>query len=88
LRTRSKLLALLAFVPYNSKIPEDLRYAQNMHRVNGSIPSIEIAQTFAVESMYYKRPLVVHRFPGYFKFRARIAKTCPESLLIMSDVHN
>ncbi|CAF4154003.1 unnamed protein product [Rotaria sordida] len=63
LRSRSKILALLALIPYDSRKPEDVWYAQNLHRVNGSIPSIEIAKTFSVESMYYARPLGVHRFP-------------------------
>ena len=86
LRTRSKILELLALVPYDPKIPEDVWYAQNMHRVNGSIPSIEIAKTFAVESMYYERPVGVHRFPWHCRFRADLAKTCPESMLVMPDV--
>ena len=86
LRTRSKILELLALVPYDPKIPEDVWYAQNMHRVNGSIPSIEIAKTFAVESMYYERPVGVHRFPWHCRFRADLAKTCPESMLVMDDV--
>jgi hypothetical protein len=86
LRTRSKILALLALVPYDPKLPEDVWYAQNMHRVNGSIPSIEIAKTFSVESMYYERPVGVHRFPWHCRFRADIAKTCPESMLVMPDV--
>jgi hypothetical protein len=86
LRTRSKVLTLLALVPYDPKLPEDVFYAQNMHRVNGSIPSIEIAKTFSVESMYYERPVGVHRFPWHCQFRADIAKTCPESMLAMPDV--
>ncbi|CAF3775767.1 unnamed protein product [Rotaria sp. Silwood1] len=87
LRSRSKILALLALIPYDSKIPEDVWYAQNLHRVNGSIPSIEIAKTFSVESMYYVRPLGVHRFPWNCQFRADLAKTCPESMLIMPDFY-
>ncbi|CAF3698472.1 unnamed protein product [Rotaria sordida] len=85
LRSRSKILALLALISYDSRIPEDVWYAQNLHRVNGSIPSIEIAKTFSVESMYYARPLGVHRFPWNCRFRADLANTCPESMLIMSD---
>jgi hypothetical protein len=38
LRSRSKTLALLARVPYNQKIPEDVWYASNLHRFNGRIP--------------------------------------------------
>ena len=39
LRSRSKILALLVLIPYNSQIPEDMWYAQNLHRVNALIPS-------------------------------------------------
>jgi hypothetical protein len=86
LRTRSKILALLAFVPHKRRTPEDVYYAQNMHRVNGLIPPVEIAKTFAVESMYYDRPLGVHRYGWSCEFRAKLAKTCPESMLITSNV--
>ena len=86
LRTRSKVLQLLALVPYDPTLPEDVWFAQNMHRVNGSIPSVEIAKTFAVESMYYERPVGVHRFPWHCQFRADLAKTCPESMLTMPDL--
>jgi hypothetical protein len=82
LRTRSKILALLALVPYDNKMPEDVWYAQNMHRVNGSIPPVEIAKTFAVESVYYDRPLGVHKSGWTRKFRAKLSRTCPESMLI------
>jgi hypothetical protein len=64
-------------------MPEDVWYAQNMHRVNASIPSMEIAKTFAVESVYYERPLGVHRFPWNCDFRTKLAETCPEAMLIM-----
>jgi hypothetical protein len=83
LRSRSKVLALLALVPYDKNMPEDVWYAQNMHRVNASIPSMEIAKTFAVESVYYERPLGVHRFPWNCDFRTKLAETCPEAMLIM-----
>jgi hypothetical protein len=82
LRTRSKTLALLALVTYDESLPEDVWYAQNMHRVNGLIPSIEIAKTFAVESVYYDRPLGVHHFDTSCEFRANLSKTCPESMLV------
>ena len=85
LRSRSKLLALLELIPYDNKFPEDVWYAQNLHKVNGSIPSVEIAQTFAVESMYYPRPVGIHRFPWHCQFRADLARTCPESMMAMPD---
>ena len=85
LRSRSKILALLALIPYDSRIPEDVWYAQNLHRVNGSIPSIEIAKTFSVESMYYARPLGVHRFRLKCSIRAKLFETCPESMMVMRE---
>ncbi len=85
LRTRSKILALLALVPYDPKMPEDVWYAGNLHKVNGSIPTLEIAKTFSVESLYYERPLGVHRFPWHCQFRADLARTCPESMMTMPD---
>ncbi|CAF3456379.1 unnamed protein product [Rotaria socialis] len=86
LRSRSKILALLALVKYDVNIPEDVWYAQNLHRVNASIPSVEIAKTFAVESIYYEIPLGVHRFRGDYTFRGNLARTCPESMLVTTDV--
>jgi hypothetical protein len=83
LRTRSKTLALLALIPYDQNLPEDVFYAQNMHLVKGLIPSIEIAKTFAVESVYYDRPLGVHHFDTTCQFRANLSKTCPESMLVI-----
>jgi hypothetical protein len=57
-----------------------------MHRVNGSIPSPEIARTFSVELVYYDRPVGVHRYGWRCQFLTRLAKTCPESMLVMSNV--
>ena len=82
LRARSKILELLALFPYNNTMPEDVRYAQNMRKINGSIPPVEIAKTFAVESVYYDRPLGVHKSGWTPRFRAKLASTCPESMMI------
>ncbi|CAF4340078.1 unnamed protein product, partial [Adineta steineri] len=62
LRSRSKILALLQLIQYDSFPPEDVWYAQNLHRVNASIAPVHIAKTFAVESVFYERPVGVHRF--------------------------
>ena len=83
LRSRNKTLELLALIPYNKVMPEDVWYAQNMHRVNASIAPAEIAKTFSVESVYYERPVGVHRFPWSCEFRAKLAETCPEATLTM-----
>ena len=85
LRTRSKILELLALIPYNPRQPEDVWYAQNMHKVKGLIPSVEIAKTFAVESSFYDRPVGVHRFILNCEFQTKLAETCPESMLVMSN---
>lgn len=86
IRSRSKTLALIAHLPYDPAYPEDIWYALNFHLVNASIPSIEIAMTFSVESMFYERPVGVHRFPWHCKFRADLARVCPESVMVMPDV--
>ena len=84
LRSRSKLLTLLALVPYNPRLPEDVWYSQNLRRVNGSIAPVNVAKTFAVESVYYERPLGVHRFPLSCWIQKKLFKTCPESKMILS----
>jgi hypothetical protein len=84
-RTRSKILALLAILKYDNSVPEDVWYAQNLRRVNGSIPPIEIAKTFSVESVYYDRPVGVHHFPWSCQFRMNLSKTCPDSMLIWEE---
>ena len=84
-RSRSKILALIALIPYDFNKPEDVWYAQNLHRVNASIPSVNIAKTFSVESVFYARPLGVHRSPWNCSFRRNIAETCPESVMVLSN---
>ena len=84
IRTRSKVLALLALVKYDPNLPEDVWYAQNMRHVNGSIPLIEVAKTFAVESIYYERPVDIHRTILPCAVREKLYTTCPESMLVMT----
>ena len=85
LRSRSKTLALIALIPYNSRLPEDIWYAQNLHRVNASIPSVDIAKTFSVESVYYERPVGIHKFPWRCDFRRKLAAKCPEAVMVLSN---
>ncbi|CAF4358854.1 unnamed protein product [Rotaria sp. Silwood2] len=85
LRSRSKILALLVLLPYDHKTPEDVWYSQNLRRVNASIAPVNISKTFSVESVYYERPLGVHRFPLKCSIRAKLFDTCPESMMIMPE---
>ncbi|CAF1262169.1 unnamed protein product [Adineta steineri] len=85
LRSRSKILALLQLIQYDSFPPEDVWYAQNLHRVNASIAPVHIAKTFAVESVFYERPVGVHRFTWGCKFRRKISETCPESVMVLPN---
>jgi hypothetical protein len=85
LRSRSKILALLALVPYNSKVPEDVWYSTNLRRVNGSIAPVDVAKTFAVESVYYERPLGIHRPHLKCATRAKLFQTCPDSMIITPE---
>lgn len=83
LRSRSKILALLASMPYNRNIPEDVWYGLNLRRVNGSVAPMNIAKTFAVESIYYDRPVGIHRFSLSCSIRTKLFQTCPEAMLVM-----
>ena len=85
LRSRSKTLALIEMIPYNFDQPEDVWYAQNFHRVNASIASVDVAKTFAVESIFYERPVGVHRFPWRCDFRRKLSRTCPEAVLVLPN---
>jgi hypothetical protein len=85
LRSRSKILALLAVLPYDRKMPEDVWYGLNLRRVNGSVAPINVAKTFAVESIYYDRPLGAHRFNLKCSIRAKLYQTCPESMMITPE---
>lgn len=85
LRSRSKTLALIALMAYNGEKPEDVWYAQNLHRVNATIAPVNIAKTFAVESIYYERPVGVHRFPWRCDFRRKLSQTCPEAVMVLPN---
>ncbi|CAF1040320.1 unnamed protein product [Rotaria sordida] len=84
LRSRSKILALLALVSYHRKVPEDVWYAVNLHRVNAKIAPVAVAKTFAVETVYYERPMGVHLSILSCQMRSKLIQTCPEALMIMS----
>jgi hypothetical protein len=64
-------------------LPEDVWYAQNLHRVNAFIAPVNVAKTFAVETIYYERPLGVHRSLWKCDFRKKIAETCPEAVMVL-----
>ena len=85
LRTRSKILQLLSQIKYNFTMPEDVWYSKNLPLVGGKIPSVDIAKRFAVETVYYDRPLAVHTtILLCHVFRAMI-DTCPEAKLVISE---
>ncbi|CAF4029012.1 unnamed protein product [Rotaria sp. Silwood2] len=84
LRTRSKILALLALHPYDNKVPEDVWYSQNLRRVNASIAPVHVAKTFSVDTVFYERPLAVHRFALRCRTREKLFETCPEAMMVLS----
>jgi hypothetical protein len=88
LRSRNKTLALLALISYDRNLPEDVWYGLNLRRVNGSVAPVDVAKTFAVESVYYERPLGVHRFALKCSIREKLFQTCPESMMIMPEKCN
>ncbi len=83
LRTRSKLLALIELIPYNSLLPEDVWYAENLHRVNASVAPVNLAKTFSVESIFYERPVGIHRFVWRCDFLRKMSQTCPEAVMVL-----
>jgi len=85
LRSRNKTLALLAAMSYDRKMPEDVWYGLNLRRVNGLVAPMDVAKKFAVESIYYERPLGAHRFNLKCSIRAKLFQTCPEAMMIMPD---
>ncbi len=86
LRNRIKTIQLLQIIQWNEnkdKLPEDLWYAINLRRyLNASIPSIDVAKTFSVESIFYSHPMAVHKLLLSYKDRRRLYQTCPEARLI------
>ena len=84
LRSRSKLLALIAHLSYDLAIAEDVWYGVNLHRVNGTVATFETAMRFAVEYVYYERPLAIHKSTSCAIFE-KLFKTCPEAQIIMAE---
>ncbi|CAF1093975.1 unnamed protein product [Adineta steineri] len=85
LRSRNETLALLALRPYNKQMPEDVWYGLNLRQVNGLVAPVHIAKTFAVESLYYERPLGVHQFNLLCSVREKLFQTCSESRMAMFE---
>jgi hypothetical protein len=85
LRSRSKILSLLKLLHYDGKQPEDVWYSMNLYRVNATIAPVNVAKTFAVETVYYERPLAVHRSTINCWVRSKLTQTCPETMMIMSN---
>lgn len=83
LRTRSKILQLLRALSYDPEYPEDVWYAKNLHKVNASIPSVDIAKTFSVESIFYEHPIAVHRFPMNCDMKKKVLQVCPDAIRIL-----
>ena len=85
-RNRIKTIQLLQITQWtdeNDPIPEDLWFAINFRRyLNASIPPVDIAKTFAVESIFYSQPMAAHKLLLSYRNRRRLYKTCPEARLI------
>lgn len=86
LRNRTKIIQLLQIIQWNEEknsLPEDVWYAMNLRRyLNASIAPVEIAKTFSVESIYYPRPMAVHKLLLSYRHRRRLYETCPEARII------
>jgi len=85
-RNRIKTIQLLQMIQWNENsdsLPEDLWFVINLRRyLNASIASVDVAKTFAVESIFYSHPMAVHKLLLSYRDRRRLYQTCPEARLI------
>ncbi|CAF0931005.1 unnamed protein product [Didymodactylos carnosus] len=82
LRNKTLSMKLLKLKPYDGSVPEDVWYSMHFHLVNGTVAPLEVARTFSVESIYYDRPVGMHKPFMTFEENKRFCATCPESGLV------
>ncbi|CAF0884594.1 unnamed protein product [Didymodactylos carnosus] len=82
LRNKNKTIKLLKMKPYDGAVPEDVWYSMYFHLVNATIAPLEVAKTFSVESIFYERPVAMHKPVLDDHEIKRLCVTCPESGLI------
>ncbi|CAF2927402.1 unnamed protein product [Rotaria sp. Silwood2] len=90
LRTRSKTIELLTKHSYDFSKNEDEWFASHFYLVNASIPPVQIAVTFSVETQYYSKPLGVHMPGNYLNMKdyKALCKQCPEVRMIWPYCQN
>ena len=83
LRSRRKSIALLLLRSYDHLYHEDVWFSRFLHLVNASVAPINIARIFSVETIFYARPMAVHK-PIYLTSNElkALCKTCPELRMI------
>jgi hypothetical protein len=83
LRSRRKLIELLSLRSYDRSYAEDTWFSKYLYLVNADIAPVNIAMTFSVETIFYARPMAIHK-PIYLnsdELKA-LCKSCPELRMI------
>ena len=86
LRSKKKIITLLKQTynttsKYNDDVNEDVWYSIHMSTV-GSIPPLNVAKTFSVESIFYENPLAVHKMEISGVKLKKLCDMCPEARLV------
>ncbi|CAF1473286.1 unnamed protein product [Adineta steineri] len=81
LRSKSKTLTLLRSVHYNGNQNEDIWYSIRFSNV-GNMAPLNVSKTFAVETIYYDKPLAVHHLRIDKEDLKKLCHTCPEARLV------
>ncbi|GBF97808.1 hypothetical protein Rsub_11334 [Raphidocelis subcapitata] len=83
LRRRSAMLRSLERTGAPTNRNEDLVFCDGLSAIGGRLPTRETARTFAVEMMFYERPLGLHKFWQFFtpEQRRHLFDYCPEAMV-------
>jgi len=84
LRSRSAMLNCIENNILPANVNEDIAMSACIRNLGLSLPSLEIASEFAVETIRYSNitPLAVHKSWKYITDDDQLARYCPESVLI------
>jgi hypothetical protein len=66
LRTREVMIDCLSYFPPEPDIPEDVFFTNAVRSLGGSMPGLETATRFSVESIYTTHPVGVHGTDKYY----------------------
>ncbi|CAF0766761.1 unnamed protein product [Didymodactylos carnosus] len=81
-RSKIKTIKLLEKIQYDESTPEDVWYGVNLPLVNGTVAPPEIAKTFSVETLYYEKPMALHKLSLRKADIKKLCDKCPEAMYI------